>query len=73
MKRIALLLLLCSSAYGQTITFILPHECPDAKVVRRGDVIIVRCQGKDWLTLQPGTCPNARVTRDQNANLTLRC
>lgn len=68
-----MLALLSAAANAETLTLMVAHDCPGAQVVRKGDRIIVRCGGTEWLSVDQRACPNVRLTKDAQGNYTLRC
>jgi len=71
-----------NAAYAaQTVTITKTFDCPDAKVSRRGDTVLVRCGADSAIrftiagpnALGQAPCPGLRVMRAANLDLTVYC
>jgi hypothetical protein len=62
-------------AHAASMTFTLTTPCTSGTVSRKGNDVIIRCGGVQWLYITDAThsCPKLAVTRDAQGNLTVRC
>lgn len=67
-------LLNMATAQAMGLTFTKAQTCKVATVSRRGNDIILRCDGKDFtIQNQPLSCPAFSYIRDASGNLVVRC
>jgi hypothetical protein len=72
---LALMLGYCAAAHGTELSFTKTLSgCKVATVSKRGNDVIMRCDGKDFtIANQPLSCPAFRYTRDAAGNLVVHC